>query len=192
MKKISLILAMMMIVMSAMADGPTYSFMKGGMGKSRDAKINVVSSSQVYDSNHKNINATTAAMDFDAVNNTQTATRSIFRFGMGESVSASAPVVSGGVAASSGIRAGERRTATVNTGSALSVALFNGKKGNDITLGQNGHLALFGDDIKLMDGEDTDPNAGEFETPRVPLGDAMLPLLLMIMAFAGFVYFRKK
>lgn len=191
MKKITLILAMMMIVMSAMADGPTYSFMKGGMGKSRDAKINVVSSSQAYDNNHKNINATTAAMDFDAVNNTQTATRSIFRFGMGESVSTSAPAVSGSVATSAGIRAGERGTATT-TGSALSVALFNGKKGNDITLGQNGHLALFGDDIKLMDGEDTDPNAGEFETPRVPLGDAMLPLLMMIMAFAGFVYFRRK
>lgn len=197
MKKITLILAMMMVVLSAFAaqDGPKYRFMKGNSStQSRFDKD--IDHNGAFDVKYNSNSAGTSAINFDAINNSQTP-KSIFRFGMGERGSNSSSIGGGSVSASRGVSLGGSHTATTS-GSALSGALYGGKKGNDITLGQNGHLALFGNDLPIMDGEPTEGEGGqntnaEGETPRYfPIGDAMLPLLMMIMAFAGFVYFRKK
>ncbi len=197
MKKITLILAMMMVVLSAFAaqDGPKFSFFKGGDAFNNNAKPRSLidedfNHNESFDINYNSNSAGTSAINYDAINNSQ-APRSIFRFGMGENGSNGSSVGGGSVSASRGVSLGGSHTATTS-GSALSGALYGNKKGNDITLGQNGHLALFGEGLGIFDNEGTPNSGAEGEAPRVPLGDAMLPLLMMILSFAGFVYFRKK
>lgn len=191
MKKITLILAMMMVVLSVFAaqDGPKYQFMKGNSG-TQSCFDKDIDHNGSFDVKYNSNSAGTSAINFDAINNSQTP-KSIFRFGMGENASNGSSVGGGSASASRGVSLGGSHTATIS-GSALSGALYGNKKGNDITLGQNGHLALFGEGLGIFDNEGTPNSDAGGEPKRPPLGDAMLPLLMMILSFAGFVYFRKK
>lgn len=192
MKKILLILLFVMPSIFVLADGPQYKFLSGNANK-RISSLNDVYNVKV--NTRANIHAGAArAIDYDNVNTIANPTgHSLVSsdITIGSEKHGSVSAASGIGINGHGIKVG-RDNSGATTGTAFATALGSSKSGREITLGQNGHLALFGNTIDPTDGPGGNSNASG-ETPQTtPLGDVLLPLLMMILSFAGFVYFRKK
>lgn len=194
MKKILFILLLVMPSMLIFADGPQYKFLRGNG--------NVSSFDQVYDVNintKTNKTAGTRVANYENVNTVANPTgRSLVSSDLSIGSERNHGSVSGTSGSSStGGVVTDDYTVTATTGLAIGNSLKNGKSsGRQVVLGQFGHQALFGEEMLgiFENGGTTGGNTNaEGATPKkTPLGDALLPLLMMILSFSAILYFRKK
>ncbi len=188
MKKILLILLFVLPSVFVLADGPQYRFLKGN-GSSRFSSMK-----QVYD-----VKVSTRAhasgfgvADYDNVNAiAKPAGRSLVSSEVsidGEGKRSSS--VSGHSAVGIGVSTSDKYI-SLDKGNLFSSSFVIENSGSDFVLGKNGSLAGRGTAVMDYTGR---IGAGQppLAANPVPLGDALLPMLLLILSFAGFVCFRKK
>ena len=183
MKKILLILLLIMPSMIMLADGPKYKFLSSGNSGSI---FRGQTSGQYSSQSSRTANAGTRAVNYNDVFRTEAPAtgRSLVSSEISISSEEGTTHTVSETGAASGITLGRRggESVTAKQGSVITAA-FSKNGPNTITLG-NGKLALDGNAI-------TGPDAGTCQPPasyRSPLGDAIAPLLLLVLAFAAFKF----
>lgn len=189
MKKILLILLFVLPSVLVLADGPQYKFLRGSANKrvsslreAYDVHINRgarnVQGSGVSD--YSNVNGVVAPLGRSIVSSDIT-----IKTEEDSRIKVSAGSIVGG-------RTSSNDGFTNAHGSNSTVGFENGDE-DGITLGLVGNLAGKGNAVQAaFSGTIGTGQPPMLANPTVPLGDALLPLLMMILSFAGFVYFRKK
>lgn len=184
MKKILLILLLIMPSVVMLADGPQYKFLRG---------VNAFAARQ---SNHATQNANWASVNVN--NGVNAGSRAVnyndvFRTSApstGRSLVSSEISITtenadynvSGTGASTSISLGRKSEGITATHGSAITAVFSKSAPEVITLG-HGKLAATGGEIR--------PDAGTAQPPataHTPIGDAMVPMLLMALAFAAFKF----
>lgn len=194
MKKIYLIIVLVLASMMVVAE-PSYKFMRGHSTRCVSSKTSaqqmIGHMGSVYEQHHAGIKID--GPSYDGLNMTAPSGR------IGRSIVTSDVNIIGGSDVMTGslmtTGLGSRRgglnggNSGTTGGTASVINPFTTADG--VTLGLHGKKATIGNELVEIDpngsynGEPTHDNFS-------PIGDALVPLLMMIMAFAGFVYFRKK
>lgn len=185
MKKILLILLLIMPSVVMLADGPQYKFLRNANG---NAAVSRQTSGRNSDRWAKpadinvNINANARTVNYDDVFRVQVASRSLVSNEVSINTEGDNYSVSE-TGASNGIILGRKSESTTAAHGSAITAVFSKNAREVVTLGHNGKLALAGAELG--------PDAGTAQPPstaHTPVGDAMVPMLLMALAFAAFKF----